>query len=474
MKMRRWIAALWLLGLSALPAFGQGTVLQGGPWQPGHVPQYVGQGSSQAVVQDGGGAGGGAVGVNPAEIGITARGSGAVPYVGQGSGPFGTIFCANDAPINNPTGYHFICLSPNAQGGGLIAYGAGGIAAPLPLQFNVNGVFYPFPGVAPPVTSAPSLDPGGRLTALLSTPVPASSVVASTFLYYAPYKGVTVPLYTAGTGMRPLPFTASDTDTVGLTLTLGSNWASGSIYDAYAYVNGSQAGLCSSPDWATGAIAGSNAVGASFRGAGAGSAEQQLFKGFFTNKNAMTCRTSNAATVSCAVNECTFLGSFLIGIAGQTNFVFGAQGVAGNFAIWNAFNQKMFCSTSADPTLANATTSATPHQINGSAINQFNFLTGAAAGSIDGSFAMTVNAGNGVVGALASLGLALNSTAAFDKQIQLVNPTAAALNTAEIVTNSYPGRLGANFISANIASDGTNVSNFFGQNFMSLRVCLEM
>lgn len=467
-------AVLALLLLSGAPAFGQGAVLQGGPWQPGHVSQYVGQGSAQAVLQDGGGAGGGAVGANPSEIGITARGSGTPPYAGQGSGPFGTTLCDYDAPVNNPAGYHFLCFSANAQGGGLIAYGAGGIAAPLPLQFNVNGTFYPFPAASPPLATSQSLVPGGRLTALVSTPVPASSIVAATALYYAPYYGTTVPLYTLGTGIRPLPFTASDTDTVGLTLTLGSNWLSGSIYDAYAYVNGSQAGLCSSPDWATGAVAGSNAVGASFRGQGAGSAEQQLFKGFFTNKNAMTCRVSNAATVSCAVNECTYLGTFLIGNAGQTNFIYGAQGVAGNFAVWNAYNQKTFCSTSADPTLASASSSAVTHQLNGSAINQFNFVAGAAAGSIDASFAMTVNAGNGIVGAQASIGLALNSTAAFDKQIQLVNPTAATLNTGEIVTNSYPGRIGANFISANVASDGSSVATFFGQNFMSLRSCLEM
>lgn len=138
-------AALLLLLLTPLPALGQGTLLQGGPFTPGHVPQYVGQGSSQAVVQDGGGAGGGAVGVNPSELGITARGTGTPPYAGQGTGPYGSNFCDYDAPITNAAGYHFLCFSPNAQGGGLIAYGAGGIASPLPLSIILNGVTYPFP-----------------------------------------------------------------------------------------------------------------------------------------------------------------------------------------------------------------------------------------------------------------------------------------------------------------------------------------
>ena len=138
--------AILLAGcIAATSAFGQSAVLQGGPWSAGHIPQYVGQGSSQPIVQDGGPAGGGAVGVNPSELGLTARGTGAAPYAGQGSGPYGTNSCDYDAPINNATGYHFFCLSANAQGGGLLAYGAGGTASALPLSFIVNGATYAFP-----------------------------------------------------------------------------------------------------------------------------------------------------------------------------------------------------------------------------------------------------------------------------------------------------------------------------------------
>ena len=36
--------------------------------------------------------------------------------------------------------YHFLCMSANANGGGLIAYGSGGGAAPLPFSIIVNGV----------------------------------------------------------------------------------------------------------------------------------------------------------------------------------------------------------------------------------------------------------------------------------------------------------------------------------------------
>lgn len=141
----RFIAAA-LLALFPSLAWGQASLLQGGPWTPGHVPQYVGQGSQQPVVSDGGSAAGGAIGANASEIGIVARGTGTAPFSGQGSGPFGSINCLYDAPINNAAGYHFLCLSPNATGGNaLISYGAGGTAAPAALNFNINGTTYAFP-----------------------------------------------------------------------------------------------------------------------------------------------------------------------------------------------------------------------------------------------------------------------------------------------------------------------------------------
>ncbi len=157
LRSRETIAAFLFLILSATAAAAQGTILQGGPWAPGHAPMYTGQGSGQAVVQDSGPAGGGATGYGLSEQRLVARGTGTPPYAGPGTGPFGTNWCDYDAPITNPTGYHFLCFSPNASGGGLIAYGAGGAAAQLPLSFNFNGTVYQFPfvigGVVGPVSS---------------------------------------------------------------------------------------------------------------------------------------------------------------------------------------------------------------------------------------------------------------------------------------------------------------------------------
>lgn len=122
-------------------AFAQGTVQQSGPVTAGHVPLWVQNG----IVKDAGGANGGAAGTNPSEQGLTIRSSGTAPYANAGTGPLNANDCNYDAPTTNATGYHYLCFSPNAQGGGLIAYGSGGSATPLPLGFIINGTSYPIP-----------------------------------------------------------------------------------------------------------------------------------------------------------------------------------------------------------------------------------------------------------------------------------------------------------------------------------------
>lgn len=135
---RRIALSLLLAALPAL-ALAQAPVLQGGTQTSGHIPQYANTGGSTAVIMDGGTAAGGVAGVNPSELGITARGTGTPPYVAQGSGPSGTILCTYDAPTNNATGYHALCLSPNVGSKGLIDYSYGGLASPQGLDVVVNG-----------------------------------------------------------------------------------------------------------------------------------------------------------------------------------------------------------------------------------------------------------------------------------------------------------------------------------------------
>ena len=158
MRIARWLAVGGLL-LVSIPALAQTVPLQGGPWTPGHAPMYSSSGNSQPVIQDSGPAGGGPVGLGLSEGLYVARGTGTPPYAGQGTGPIGTNICDYDAPIANAGGYHFLCLSANAGGGGLIAYGSGGGAANLPLNIDINGVLAPlsYGATLPLVISAGSI-----------------------------------------------------------------------------------------------------------------------------------------------------------------------------------------------------------------------------------------------------------------------------------------------------------------------------
>lgn len=145
--MRKEIIFALALFASAIPGtcWAQSTILQGGSWEPGHVPMYVGDGSSQPVVQDSGPAGGGGIGLGISEFLMTMRGPGAPPYSATGSGPLGTNYCDYDAPNTNATGYHYLCWSPNAGNGtGIFTFGAAGGASEIPLIFNINGINYNF------------------------------------------------------------------------------------------------------------------------------------------------------------------------------------------------------------------------------------------------------------------------------------------------------------------------------------------
>lgn len=136
------LLAAALLALAS-PATAQQSILQGGSWIAGHDLMYAAPSGGQPIAQDAGGAAGGVTGVNPFERGLTLRGTGSAPFANAGNGPLSTNDCNYDGPTTGQ--YHYLCFSPNAGGGGLIAYGNAGGASALPLSFNINGVAFAIP-----------------------------------------------------------------------------------------------------------------------------------------------------------------------------------------------------------------------------------------------------------------------------------------------------------------------------------------
>jgi hypothetical protein len=192
-----------LIALWPATAIAQSAVLQAGPFTAGHLPMYVPGSSYQTVVQDAGTANGGAPNVNPKELGLTVRGNGQPPYANAGVGPLNTNLCDFDAPTTNSTGYHYLCMSPNAQGGGLVAYGHSATASALPFTFSINGSSYEFPfsvgGIVGPTTTVI-----GDLVAWANTTGTLVSDIASITLAQMPsIPDQTVLCNTSGSTAKP-------------------------------------------------------------------------------------------------------------------------------------------------------------------------------------------------------------------------------------------------------------------------------
>lgn len=128
--MRKFLIAVILVAaLAQASSHAQQSVIQGGPSSPGHAPMYYGT-TTQPTVMDSGPAGGGGPGYGLSELNVTTR--------APGTGPLATHGCFQDAPTTTAK-YHYLCLDPNSQGGGLLAYGASGTASLLPFNLFVNG-----------------------------------------------------------------------------------------------------------------------------------------------------------------------------------------------------------------------------------------------------------------------------------------------------------------------------------------------
>lgn len=209
----RWLALLVLI--LASPALAQSVPLQGGPWAAGHAPMYSVSGGTQPIIQDSGTAAGGALGSGLNELGLTVRSSGTAPFANAGTGPNHENLCDYDAPTTNATGGHYVCLSPNAQGGALISTGTFGTATPQPLQFMINGALsspatitgYSSGKVVCFSTTAQTVVPCPNTTGTGNLVYSTAPAIAGAAISGGTVTGLTAPLPVAsgGTGVVTLP-----------------------------------------------------------------------------------------------------------------------------------------------------------------------------------------------------------------------------------------------------------------------------
>jgi hypothetical protein len=452
--MKRLALAITFLIAGMATALAQANVQVIGPITPGNVPQF----SSPTIIKDSGVPGGTGAFANPTATAgptaingsaNTAMRSDAAPAVQKGTNlQFGIV--EGDGTTIDCSVTPGICIAkingilPTPTRAGDIIYWNGFTWVTLPgnnsgtncLQETSSGV----PTFASCSGSTPIQGtPQGRLTLSSGVPVMTTDFAGATTIYYAPYVGQYVPIYN-GVVQQLSQFTSSTTDTVGLSIALGTSWAANTIYDVFVGLNSSTVTMCTGPAWTN------SGAGTSTRGSNAGTTQLALFNGLWTNAVSMTCRFNNTTTFSCAVNQCTYVGSFITnGSTGTIDFKgpsgsVGAGGVLDCICVWNAYNQVRGRSFNGDSTASWTYTTATFRQANASASNQVNMLQGLTGNSI---YALNSCLPSNTTANLSLVcGIGIDSTSSNSATLSF---TQSIVNTVVTSTGLYTGSLGVGF-----------------------------
>lgn len=310
--------------------------------------------------------------------------------------------------------------------------------------------------------------PQGRLTLTSGTPVMGSSVAGASTIYYTPYVGNQVPIYD-GVNMVPTTFTElsqalSDTTKSPSAVVASRN------YDLFVWNDGGTPRCTRGPDWAAGAVAGSNAVGSSARGTGAGSTELIWVNGIAVNRYAIT----NGP----AAMRGTYVGSIRSNASGTVDQIFGGAasgGLGASLNVWNAYNQEEVRVRVTNQAAGYSLAGATAWRVAGNSANMTAyFLQGLPGKAIDPSYSDLVTTA-AVTGAFVQVGVYFNAGSGTPQLRTLYQVPAAYGNLFYLSTPPYfwTPPIGANYIAAAEAPDGTNSASFNGggaTNFIGLNM----
>jgi hypothetical protein len=317
------------------------------------------------------------------------------------------------------------------------------------VKIDVNGNFVDSLGVCG--GSSTSFNFGGRLTLTSGTPITTTDVVGATVVFYAPLSGGagatnTVPVWN-GAAFVNVTITSSANDTVGQSVTLGSNWASGSGYDWFEGLNAGTPTLCSGPAWSN------SGAGTSARGTGAGTTQLQMLNGIWTNAVSMTCRFNNTTTFTCAVNQCTYLGSTLMTGAGLTE-----DSQAKRYT-YNQYNQSIRKMKVVEGTASWSYTLTTWRQANANTANQLSIFAGFPGTLLEARVDATGD--TSAAGSFVAVGVGINVANADSSDThQTTNCTNRCPVSATLKT--YPGLGLTNIVWIEAAGIASGTNNYEG------------
>lgn len=243
--------------------------------------------------------------------------------------------------------------------------------------------------------------PGGRLSLQINVAVMTADQSGVQNIYYVPYVTAQVPIYN-GSNVVPTAFTQ-----LTLALAGSASWAANTNYDLFVANDSGTIRLCSGPAWS----------GNTTRGTGAGTTELAQTQGIWNNANSMTCRYAAASTITCAVNQCSFVGSFrTTGATGATTWAArpaaASGGVLARLFLWNAYNRVTIQAYSRDSAIWNYS-SATVRAADNTANNSIIWIDGLQQSEIKASYQNSAFALSAAGPSLCSVGVGLDSTSAF-------------------------------------------------------------
>ncbi len=196
--------------------------------------------------------------------------------------------------------------------------------------------------------------PQGRLTLSSNTPVQNASVAGATTVYYSPYVGALVPIFT-GTYWFNLLISQ-------LSLVLDtSGHIAGNLYDVFLYWTGSAVAIGTGPAWTNSTTR---------------SAAISQLNGRWVNSASITLRNNSVNASGVATNTALYVGTIYATANGQTSHVFSATGAQCVLGVYNAYNREPMQASQSDGTSSWTYATATWRAARGQSTNSILFVDG--------------------------------------------------------------------------------------------------
>lgn len=248
--------------------------------------------------------------------------------------------------------------------------------------------------------------PQGYLTPTSGTPVISTDAISATQIYYTPYVGNLVPVY-SGSTFVPTVFAE-------LSLALVAQHAASTIYDVFVFNNSGVLTLATGPAWSV------STAGAGDRGTGAGTTQLSRLNGLWVNTVSMTGR-NGSTTYTIPASQGTYVGSILIDSTPGQVTCHRTYGTFRKWGIWNAYNRVPISIQGGDTTTSWVYTSNGIRPSNNSNASSITTLVGLPEEQITVLFNQWVTGGsvsaNNQVLAIWQFGIGWNVTNAFSGQV---------------------------------------------------------